>query len=238
VKDCDGDLIRELKRRDLLWHTEQIRHEYPYCVRSDSDPLIQYARPAWYIRTSDHVEEVLANNAKVNWTPETIRDGRFGDFLRNNVDWALSRERFWGTPLNIWINDETGALDAPASVAEILERNPDAFAAFDAARAADPEISPHLRVHKPWIDDVTWTKPEEPGVYRRVPEVIDAWFDSGSMPFAQWGYPHRGVDDFEANYPADFISEAIDQTRGWFNSLIWISTLLFQREFHAARDHF
>jgi isoleucyl-tRNA synthetase len=227
VKDCDGDLIRELKRRDLLWHTEQIRHEYPYCVRSDSDPLIQYARPAWYIRTSDHVEEVLANNAKVNWTPETIRDGRFGDFLRNNVDWALSRERFWGTPLNIWINDETGALDAPASVAEILERNPDAFAAFDAARAADPEISPHLRVHKPWIDDVTWTKPEEPGVYRRVPEVIDAWFDSGSMPFAQWGYPHRGVDDFEANYPADFISEAIDQTRGWFNSLIWISTLLF-----------
>ncbi len=227
VKECDGDLTRELKRRELLWHAEQIRHEYPFCVRSEEDPLIQYARPAWYIRTSEHVEEVLANNAKVNWLPETIRDGRFGDFLRNNVDWALSRERFWGTPLNVWINDETGALDAPASVDEILARNPDAFAAFEAARAADPELSPHLRVHKPWIDAVTWTVPGEPGVYRRVPEVIDAWFDSGSMPFAQWGYPHRGAEAFEANFPADFISEAIDQTRGWFNSLIWISTLLF-----------
>jgi len=227
VKSCDRDLSRELKARGLLWHAEQIRHEYPFCVRSDQDPLIQFARPAWYIRTSDHIEEVLANNAKINWLPETIRDGRFGDFLRNNVDWALSRERFWGTPLNIWINDETGALDAPASVAEILERNPAAFEAFEAACAEDPGLSPHLRVHKPWIDAVTWTKPGEPGVYRRVPEVIDAWFDSGSMPFAQWGYPHRGVEGFEANFPADFISEAIDQTRGWFNSLIWISTLLF-----------
>ena len=227
VKDCDRDLSRELKDRGLLWHAEQIRHEYPFCVRSDEDPLIQYARPAWYIRTSDHIEEVLANNAKINWLPETIRDGRFGDFLRNNVDWALSRERFWGTPLNIWINDETGALDAPASVAEILERNPAAFAAFEAARAKDPDLSPHLRVHKPWLDAVTWEKPGEAGVYHRVPEVIDAWFDSGSMPFAQWGYPHRGVEEFEANFPADFISEAIDQTRGWFNSLIWISTLLF-----------
>ncbi|MBW2493211.1 MAG: class I tRNA ligase family protein, partial [Deltaproteobacteria bacterium] len=227
VKDCDRRLSRELKERELLWHAEQIRHEYPFCVRSDEDPLIQYARPAWYIRTSDHIEEVLSNNAKVNWLPETIRDGRFGDFLRNNVDWALSRERFWGTPLNIWVNDETGALDAPASVAEILERNPAAFAAFEAAQAKDPDLSPHLRVHKPWLDAVTWTRPGEPGVYRRVPEVIDAWFDSGSMPFAQWGYPHRGVQEFEANFPADFISEAIDQTRGWFNSLIWISTLLF-----------
>ena len=227
VKDCDRDLSRELKERGLLWHAEQIRHEYPFCVRSDEDPLIQYARPAWYIRTSDHIEEVLANNAKVGWLPETIRDGRFGDFLRNNVDWALSRERFWGTPLNIWINDETGALDAPASVEEILGHNPAAFEAFEAARAKDPDLSPHLRVHKPWIDAVTWTKPGEAGVYRRVPEVIDAWFDSGSMPFAQWGYPQRGVEEFEANFPADFISEAIDQTRGWFNSLIWISTLLF-----------
>ncbi|HXV36841.1 MAG TPA: class I tRNA ligase family protein, partial [Myxococcota bacterium] len=227
VKDCDRDLSRELRQRGLLWHAEQIRHEYPFCVRSDADPLIQFARPAWYIRTSEHVGEVLANNAKVNWLPETIRDGRFGDFLRNNVDWALSRERFWGTPLNIWVNDETGALDAPASVAEILERNPAAFADFDAALARDPSLSPHLRVHKPWIDAVCWSRPGEPGVYRRVPEVIDAWFDSGSMPFAQWGYPHRGAAEFEASFPADFISEAIDQTRGWFNSLIWISTLLF-----------
>jgi isoleucyl-tRNA synthetase len=228
VKEADRDLTRELRERGLLSHAGQVRHEYPYCVRSDDDPLIQYARPAWYVRTTAHIDECLANNARVQWLPEHIRDGRFGDFLRNNVDWALSRERFWGTPLNIWINDETGAVDAPDSVAAILERNPRAFDAFDHALADDPSLSPHLRVHKPWIDAVTWTREGEPGVYRRVPEVIDAWFDSGSMPFAQWGYPHRGVAEFEANYPADFISEAIDQTRGWFNSLLWISTLLFR----------
>jgi isoleucyl-tRNA synthetase len=228
VKDCDRDLNRELGERGLLWHAGQLRHDYPFCVRSDRDPLIQYARPAWYIRTTAQVQEALANNERINWLPEHIRDGRFGDFLRNNVDWALSRERFWGTPLNIWINDETGAIDAPASVAEILERRPDAFESFDEARRKDPSLSPHLRVHKPWIDAATWTKPGEPGVYRRVPEVIDAWFDSGAMPFAQWGYPHRGVEEFESNFPADFISEAIDQTRGWFNSLLWISTLLFR----------
>ncbi len=227
VKDCDRDLCRDLKERGLVWHLGQIRHEYPYCVRSDQDPLIQYARPAWYLRTTAFVDAALANNARIQWLPEHIRDGRFGDFLRNNVDWALSRERFWGTPLNVWVNDETGALDVPASVAEISTRNPRAFDAFDEAQRRDPTLSPHLRVHKPWIDAVTWTRPGEPGVYRRVPEVIDAWFDSGSMPFAQWGHPHRGSDEFERSFPADFISEAIDQTRGWFNSLLWISTLLF-----------
>jgi isoleucyl-tRNA synthetase len=227
VKDCDRDLTRELGQRGLLWHGEQIRHEYPFCVRSDEDALIQYARPAWYIRTTAHVADALANNDQIQWLPEHIKEGRFGDFLRNNVDWALSRERFWGTPLNIWVNDETGAIDAPASVAEIVERNPRAFDAFDAALASEPSLSPHLRVHKPWIDDVTWTKDGEPGVYRRVPEVIDAWFDAGSMPFAQWGYPHTGTSEFDAAFPADFISEAIDQTRGWFNSLLWVSTLLF-----------
>jgi isoleucyl-tRNA synthetase len=227
VKDCDRDLCRELKERGLVWQLGQIRHEYPYCVRSDQDPLIQYARPAWYLRTTDFVEEALANNARIQWLPEHIRDGRFGDFLRNNVDWALSRERFWGTPLNLWINDETGAIDAPASAAEILARNPNAFDAFEEARRRDPSLSPHLRVHKPWIDAVTWSREGEPGVYRRVPEVIDAWFDSGAMPFAQWGHPHRGSEEFERSFPADFISEAIDQTRGWFNSLLWISTLLF-----------
>ncbi len=227
VKDCDRDLVRELERRGLLFHAEQIRHEYPFCVRSDEDPLIQYARPAWYIRTSEHKEAALANNARIDWHPENVRDGRFGDFLRNNVDWALSRERFWGTPLNVWINDATGTIDMPASTAEILTRNPRAFDAFDAARARDPALSPHLRVHKPWIDEVTWTRPGEPGVYRRVPEVIDVWFDAGSMPFAQWGWPHRGHAEFERSFPADFISEAIDQTRGWFHAMLWISTLLF-----------
>ncbi|HEX5066881.1 MAG TPA: class I tRNA ligase family protein, partial [Myxococcota bacterium] len=227
VKDADRDLVRALRERGLVVHAEQIRHDYPFCVRSDQDPLIQYARPAWYVRTTAHVERALANNARIQWLPEHIRDGRFGDFLRNNVDWALSRERFWGTPLNIWVNDATGRMEAPASVAEILERNPRAFDAFEAALAKDPSLSPHLRVHKPWIDQVTWTRPGEPGVYRRVPEVIDAWFDSGAMPFAQWGYPQRNREEFEQSYPADFISEAIDQTRGWFNSLLWISTLLF-----------
>jgi len=227
VKECDRDLARELRERGVLWHAETIRHEYPFCERSDQDPLIQYARPAWYIRTTREVAAALANNDAIQWLPEHIKEGRFGDFLRNNVDWALSRERFWGTPLNIWINDETGAMEAPESVAAILDRNPDAFARFEEARLEDPALSPHLRVHRPWIDEVTWTRPGEPGVYRRVPEVIDAWFDSGSMPFAQWGWPHRGQEAFEAAFPADFISEAIDQTRGWFNSLLWISTLLF-----------
>jgi isoleucyl-tRNA synthetase len=227
VKDCDRELARELKERGLLFHAEQIRHEYPFCVRSEEDPLIQYARPAWYLRTSEHRAEALANNALVDWHPEHIREGRFGDFLRNNVDWALSRERFWGTPLNVWVNDWTGRVEVPASVAEILARDPRAFEAFEEARRADPSLSPHLRVHKPWIDQVTWTRPGEPGTYRRVPEVIDVWFDAGAMPFAQWGYPHRGREEFERSFPADFISEAIDQTRGWFHALLWISTLLF-----------
>ncbi|MEM7409705.1 MAG: isoleucine--tRNA ligase [Myxococcota bacterium] len=230
VKDADRDLTRALREAGLLWHAEQIRHDYPFCVRSDDDPLIQYARPAWYVRTTAHVDACLENNRAIRWLPEHIQEGRFGDFLRNNIDWALSRERFWGTPLNIWVNDETGRAEAPGSVAQILERNPDAFAAFEAAREKDPELSPHLLVHKPWIDQVTWTREGEPGVYRRVPEVIDAWFDSGSMPFAQWGYPHQNREEFEASFPADFISEAIDQTRGWFNSLLWISTLLFPEE--------
>jgi isoleucyl-tRNA synthetase len=227
VKDCDRDLVRELRDRGSMLHAETVRHEYPFCERSENDPLIQYARPAWYIRTTDKVREALRNNARVNWLPEHIKEGRFGDFLRNNVDWALSRERYWGTPLNVWINDQTGAIDMPTSAAEIRERNPDAFAAFEDARAGDSALSPHLRVHKPWIDQVTWTKPGEPGVYRRVPEVIDVWFDSGCMPFAQWGFPHRGEAEFRTAYPADFISEAIDQTRGWFNSLLQVSTLLF-----------
>lgn len=227
VKDCDRDLQRELKERGLAFHTERYTHDYPFCWRADDDPLIQYARPTWYVRTTAEVERALANNAEIQWLPPHIRDGRFGDFLRNNVDWALSRERFWGTPLNLWINDATGEIDAPASVTEILERNPRAFDAFEKARAGDPTLSPHLRVHKPWIDYVTWERPGTPGVFRRVPEVIDVWFDSGCMPFAQWGAPHRGKEEFARSFPADFISEAIDQTRGWFNSLLWVSTLLF-----------
>jgi isoleucyl-tRNA synthetase len=226
VKQADSDLSRDLKEADLCWHLERVRHDYPFCVRSDKDPLIQYARPAWYIRTTDKIDEAIAINQKIHWLPEHIKNGRFGDFLANNQDWALSRERFWGTPLNIWINDVTGAMDSPASVADILERNPNAFEVFDRALAEDPDLCPDLRVHKPWIDEVAWQKPGEEGTYRRVSEVIDCWFDSGCMPFAQWGYPHQGEEEYKANFPADFISEAIDQTRGWFYSQLMVSSLL------------
>jgi isoleucyl-tRNA synthetase len=230
VKEADKDLTEELKEKGILVHAETYRHPYPFCWRSDNDPLIQLARPAWYIRTTSLKDQAIANNRAVQWLPEHIKEGRMGDFLANNVDWALSRERYWGTPLNVWINDVSGKMEAPASVDEILARNPKAFDHWHDAKKKDPSLSDHLMVHKPWIDQVTWQNPGEAGTYRRVPEVIDCWFDSGCMPFAQWGFPHRGQDEFRKSFPADFISEAIDQTRGWFYSLLMISTLVFDEE--------
>jgi isoleucyl-tRNA synthetase len=233
VKDADKGLLKDLEARRLLVHHEQYRHEYPFCWRADDDPLIQLARPAWYVRTQQNKEKAIENNRAVNWLPEHIKEGRFGDFLANNVDWALSRERFWGTPLNVWIcsKDEEHQL-APSSVAEIERLNPTAFDAFRAARVADPTLNEHLIVHKPWIDEVTLPCPTCGAEMRRATEVIDAWFDSGSMPFAQWGYPHApgSKELFDRAFPADFISEAIDQTRGWFYSLLMISTLVFDEE--------
>jgi isoleucyl-tRNA synthetase len=228
VKDCDKEIQHDLKDAGLLVLAEQYRHDYPFCWRADSDPLIQYARPAWYIRTTALKDEAIENNRAVQWLPDHIKEGRFGDFLANNVDWALSRERWWGTPLNVWLCDKDPEhREAPASVAEIEARNPQAFAHFHKARAADPTLSEHLIVHKPWVDQVTFTCAVCGGTMRRVPEVIDCWFDSGCMPFAQWGYPHQNRDKFAESFPADFISEAIDQTRGWFYSLLMISTLVF-----------
>jgi isoleucyl-tRNA synthetase len=235
-KEADRDIIRQLRQRELLFSEEMYRHEYPFSWRRDTDPLIQYARRSWFIRTTREIDRVIENNAQVHWVPEHIKDGRFGSFLRSNVDWALSRERFWGTPLPIWVNDETGKLQAVSSVQEILAKNPKAFAGFEAARAKDPSLSEHLMVHKPWIDDVTWTEPGEPGVYRRVREVIDCWFDSGCMPFAQWGFPHQNRAEFERYFPAEFITEAVDQTRGWFYSLMTVSTLMFPK--HALPHPF
>ncbi len=236
VKDADPEILRRLKEDGRLIHREMIRHEYPFCWRAKEDALIQYARPAWFLRTTARKEQALANSGAVDWLPDHIREGRFGDFLRNNVDWALSRERFWGTPLNLWINDETGRRECPASVAEIEAKNPEAFAAFREAKQARPDLDPDLMVHKPWVDAVTWTNPGEPGVYRRVPEVIDCWFDSGAMPFAQWGFPRQNRDRFLASFPADYITEAVDQTRGWFYSLLMISTLLFDEDTCSRLD--
>jgi isoleucyl-tRNA synthetase len=231
VKDCDKEIQHDLRDKGLLVHAEQYRHDYPFCWRADSDPLIQYARPAWYIRTTALKDAAIANNRAVRWLPDHVKEGRFGDFLANNVDWALSRERWWGTPLNVWICDKDAEhREAPPGVAAIEARNPHAFDHFHKARKADPSLSEHLVVHKPWIDQVTFPCGKcsnGAGTMRRVPEVIDCWFDSGCMPFAQWGYPHQNADLFAKSYPADFISEAIDQTRGWFYSLLMIATLVF-----------
>ena len=237
VKDADPLLLADLKDRGLLVHRELYRHDYPYCWRADEDPLIQYARPTWYIRTTARIQQAIANNRTVRWLPEHIKEGRFGDFLANNVDWALSRERYWGTPLPLWVN-ERGDVEAIASLEQLRSKPGSNLADVERmlARQAE-EIGPgrssplpvtDLVVHKPWIDQVEYGT-EKTGKFRRVPEVVDCWFDSGCMPFAQWGFPHvpGSKDRFDAAFPADFISEAIDQTRGWFYSLLMISTLVF-----------
>ena len=229
VKECDRDITRDLRARNLLVHQEQYVHDYPFCWRADNDPLIQYPRQSWFIRTSQFRDQMLANNAQIDWLPEHIKDGRFGNFLETNVDWALSRERYWGTPLPIWKCETTGKAEAVPSYAVLVAKpGVQGTDVFDKAKASNPKLSDDLRVHKPYIDAVTYDSPFAPGArMRRVPEVIDCWFDSGAMPFAQWGWPHRGEQDFKAQFPADFISEAIDQTRGWFYSQLAISTLLF-----------
>ena len=241
VKDADKDIQRELKERGRLLLIEQYRHEYPFCWRADDDPLIQFARPAWYIRTTSVKDKAIANNRQVRWVPDHIQEGRFGDFLANNVDWALSRERYWGTPLPLWVHSETGEVEAISSLQALRDKPGSTLAAVEAelrAFLASKPGSPsaeHLIVHKPWIDKVTYEKPGTPGRFARVPEVVDVWFDSGCMPFAQWGYPHApgSREKFTQAFPADFISEAIDQTRGWFYSLLMISTLLFDEETQA-----
>ncbi len=231
VKDADKPIVKDLDDRGLLVHFEKYRHDYPFCWRADDDPLIQLARPAWYIRTTERIDQAIANNKTINWQPGHIKEGRFGDFLANNVDWALSRERFWGTPLNVWVCDHCGHEHAPSSVGEIEALNPEAFAHFQAARKEDPSLNEHLIVHKPWVDEVSFACTADgcQGAMNRVSEVIDCWFDAGCMPFAQFGFPHLqdSVQRFGQAWPADFISEAIDQTRGWFYSLLMISTLVF-----------
>jgi isoleucyl-tRNA synthetase len=232
VKEADKDIARDLRRRGLLFHQEQYLHEYPFCWRAEEDPLIQYPRQSWFIRTTEFKDRMLANNRQINWLPEHIRDGRFGNFLETNIDWALSRERYWGTPLPIWVCSVTGQAEAIGNYAELLAK-PDVRGTdvWDKAKAARPDLSEHLKVHKPYIDAVTYRSPFNAGGRMvRVSEVIDGWFDSGAMPFAQWGYPQQGRKEFAQQFPADFISEALDQTRGWFYSQLAISTLLFGDE--------
>ena len=237
VKDCDRDIIRQLKAEGTLFHQEQYVHNYPFCWRAEEDPLIQYPRKSWFIRTTAFKEKMLANNSRINWLPEHIRDGRFGNFLETNVDWALSRERYWGTPLPIWVCDQTGYAEAVGSYAELLAKPGVAGTeVWERAKKEEPSLPDNLMVHKPYIDAVTYDSPKAPGArMRRVSEVIDCWFDSGAMPFAQWGYPNQpgSLAQFRDQFPADFISEALDQTRGWFYSLLAISTLLFGE---GARD--
>jgi isoleucyl-tRNA synthetase len=237
VKACDKGIVRFLKERGLIFHQEQYLHDYPFCWRAPEDALIQYPRKSWFIRTTDYKGEMLANNSRINWLPEHIKDGRFGKFLESNVDWALSRERYWGTPLPIWICNKCGNREAIASYCELMEKSGfDGDSLWRNAKSANPDLPEDLKVHKPYIDNVEYrcdTKLLDnhicDGRMQRVSEVIDAWYDSGSMPFAQWGYPSASESEerFTSQFPADFISEAIDQTRGWFYSQLATSTLLF-----------
>jgi isoleucyl-tRNA synthetase len=238
VKDCDKDITRRLKEEGKLYHQEQYVHDYPFCWRAEEDPLIQYPRKSWFIKTTAFKDAMLANNEQINWLPEHIKHGRFGNFLESNVDWALSRERYWGTPLPIWVCEQTGKMEAVASYDELLKKpGLQGTEVWDAAKQVKPSLPDDLKVHKPYIDSITYASPFAAGArMKRVTEVIDCWYDSGAMPFAQWGYPHAGVEKFQDQFPADFISEALDQTRGWFYSQLAISTMLFGRDVASAAN--
>jgi len=211
VKDADADLVEDLRARGRLLRAEPHEHSYPHCWRCGT-PLLYYAKPSWYIATSQIKDRLLAANETVNWHPEHVKHGRFGNWLEGNVDWALSRERYWGTPLPVW-RCAGGHLHVIGSLAELEERSGVAL--------EDP--------HRPFVDEVRFPCAECGKEMERVPEVIDVWFDSGAMPFAQYHSPQAGTERFEQHFPADFICEALDQTRGWFYSLLAVSTLLFDR---------
>jgi isoleucyl-tRNA synthetase len=209
VKEANPLIEDDMKARGLLYKSGTILHTYPECWRCHT-PLIYYALDSWYVRTTERKAELIANNAATNWVPENVRTGRMGDWLENNVDWAISRSRYWGTPIPIWVCDSCEEQRCMSSAAEV-------------------GLPDDADLHRPYIDAVTLPCEKCAGTMRRIPEVLDTWFDSGSMPFAQRGHPRKGTDEFKATFPADFISEAVDQTRGWFYTLLAISTLLFKQ---------
>ena len=214
VKKADPIILKDLADQNKLFAAPKFEHDYPHCWRCDT-PLIYYARESWFIKMTEVKDDLVANNKTVNWIPKSIGEGRFGNWLENIQDWGISRNRYWGTPLNIWECDCCGKQEAIGSRQELAEK------------AGDPKVA-EVELHRPYIDDVTY-KCECGGTMKRVPEVLDCWFDSGAMPFAQHHYPFENKDLFEQQFPANFISEAVDQTRGWFYSLMAESTLLFNK---------
>ena len=213
VKDADPYVMQNLKSRGLLYYSDKIYHTYPFCWRCNA-PVLYYAKKTWYIQTTSRIKELIANNEKINWYPEHIKYGRFGDWLENNVDWAFSRERYWGTPLNLWHCNNCDRYESIGSVQELKDKK-------DLTGWSDD-----YDLHRPFVDNLRFKCSGCGGEMIRQPEVIDCWFDSGAMPYAQWHYPFENKEVFESGFPADYISEAVDQTRGWFYSLHAISTLI------------
>ena len=215
-KEADPPIMEDLSRRGLLYRSGEIKHTYPFCWRCDS-PLLYYAKESWYIRTTALKDRLIQANQEIDWHPEHIREGRFGEWLQNNVDWALSRERFWGTPIPVWVCDNCGHQTAIGSTNELQDQK------------QLQGYAGEMDLHRPFLDEVTFACPECEGRMARVPEVMDAWYDSGAMPVAQWHYPFENADLFDRHSPADFICEGVDQTRGWFYTLHALSVLLFDR---------
>ena len=213
AKKADKVILDMLEEKGLLFKKLPFEHSYPFCWRCDT-PLLYYARSSWFIEVTKVKEHLIAANRSVNWMPETIKEGRMGNFLENVIDWGLSRDRYWGTPLPVWVCPDCGAIEVIGSKAELKEKC---------------GVKGDVELHRPYLDELTCACPKCGGKMKRTPEVIDCWFDSGSMPFAQYHYPFENKDLFEETFPADFISEAVDQTRGWFYTLLAISTILFDR---------
>ena len=213
-KDADDAIIADLIERGLMYRHERYEHTYPHNWRDDT-PLMYFARETWFINTLEYKRQMIDLNQTINWVPHHLKDGRFGNWLEDLKEWSLGRERYWGTPLPVWVDDETGEMICVGGVDELRELTGDDLDDLD--------------LHRPYVDDIASPNPSgEGGTMRRVPEVIDVWFDSGAMQVAQWAYPQKNRDILEEQHPADYICEAVDQTRGWFYSLHAIGAMLFE----------